>query len=230
MKKIAVIFLIFLSILAHNSNAADKVLENMDDVTAWMTFYYANPDPDNIIPAIRIILNDDKMISDRLHNIDIIHFFAAALQADKSRLPEIGRLVEEPWGDKKEFISKIVEAAEHFSAPPPDNPDNIDCLWAEFMATGKEDIIKKMLPVLMYSTSKIDVSAGFWSARGIHSQETALEILQNAANYSLIAHAARDDRVYEIINNEINSVNTGFLKAKLKNILADTAYYKKTAR
>ena len=202
----------------------------MDDVTAWMTFYYANPDPDNIVPALTIILNDDKVISDPLHKASIIHFFAAALQANKSKLPEIGKLVEEPWGDKKEFTNKIIEETEHFSSPVPDNPDDIECLWAEFMATGKEDIIKKMFPVLMYSPGRIDVSASFWESRGIRSDEVALEFLQGAANDSLVAHAAQDGRVYEIINKEIDGTKTGFLKAKLQNILADSAYSKKTAR
>lgn len=195
-----------------------------------MTSYYASPEPEKIIPALNVILNDNKVISDRIHNVDIIHFFAAALQADKSKLREISKLVEEPWGDKKEFINKILEEAEHFSSPIPNNPDAIDCLWAEFMATGKEDNIKKIFPVLMYSPSRIDVSAPFWDARGIHSAEVALEVLQDAANDSLIAHAAQDGRVYEIINNEINTTKSGFLKSKLKNILADTVYYKKTAK
>ncbi len=229
--KIANGAIVFLAILlcvqgAQGQNgAAKKTLTDYNDVTAWMRSYYADPDPNNIIPAITIVLNEEPVIKDDHKNGSVAHFFAAAIQADKSKLADINKLVDEPWGDKRKFVQRITDETNNFVSPAADNPDSIDCLWEEFTATGAEAPVKKIMKVL--DTNKVNMSLPFWTERGIHSDQTALEVLQEAAQESLIECAAGDKRVCDIINKEITAAKNAYYKAKLQNILSDAAQRKR---
>jgi hypothetical protein len=204
-----------------NGDAFKKKFNNTGDVEKWMQVYYQNPDAQSIVSAIKTVLADEELMKDHSRNIGMIHFFAAALQSNKSKLTEIGSLVEEPWGDKREFTRRIIDETENFKPAGSGNPEDIDCLWAEFMATGKDEPIKTIFKVLTYSPGRMDMSAPFWQARGIHLDETALEVMQDAARDSLVANAARDKYVYGILKSEAQASKSWYMKSKLQDILYD---------
>jgi len=206
-------------------SAAKRELSGYSDVTAWMASYYTDPDPGNIIPAVKITLSEDQIIKDDRKNRCVAHFFAAALQGQgKSMLADINKLVDEPWGAKRQFIQRITDEANNFVSPAANNPDNIDCLWAEFAATGADGPLKKIMQVLNFG--KVDISLPFWVERGIRTDSVALEILRDAAQESLVEHAAADKKICDIINKEIAVSKSALYKAKLQDILNDAAQRK----
>ena len=82
----------------------------------------------------------------------------------------------------------------------PNSPKDLDNLWAEFLATGKEEPVKKIIGVLSYPDKGENI------------------VLIGAAEWSLAANAKQHKEVREIIEKESRSA-TGELKNKLDNIL-----------
>jgi len=206
----------------HLDREEQKTFNSTVDVSRWMGLYYLNPDTNDIIPAIKFLLNEKQIIEDFVHNGAIIHFFASALQADKSTINDVKSLQKQTSGSQHVFLTRIINQAENFNSPTPKDSNDLDLLWSEFMAAGKAEPVKKIIKVLVYTSDDIDLSSLVWKELKVKSKELALAALKDSAEWSLASNAKYHKRVYEIIQKESIS-SQGKLKEKLKEILKKAA-------
>jgi len=200
-------------------NKSHKALNDFKDVSGWVTYYYKDLDLDNLVLAVKIVSNEDKIVNNLNHAWPVVHFFAAALQADKTKIDSIKTLMEQSGNKQQEFLRRVINEAENFKSIVPNDPNDLDCLWSEFMATGKEEPVQKILKTLSYTTQDIDLSSLVWRMEGISSKQQALAILKNAAIWSLTANARHHPRVYEILNKEMLETEDMALKKEISQIL-----------
>jgi len=200
-------------------NKSHKVLKDFNDAGELLTYYYKDPDPDNLVQAIKIISSEDKVVGNLDRAWPAVHFFATALQADKTKIDSIKVLMEESRDKQKEFLLRVINETENFKSIVPNDPNDLDCLWTEFMATGKEEPVGKILKTLFYTTEDIDLSSLVWRTEGISSKQQALDILKHAAAWSLTANARQHKRVYEILNKEMRETEDAALKEEIGRIL-----------
>ncbi|MDP2922203.1 MAG: tetratricopeptide repeat protein [Candidatus Omnitrophota bacterium] len=202
-----------------SENKVQRELKTMEDVAQWSTLYYQEPTVDNVIPALKIILEDKRILSDIDRAGSQIHLFAAILQNDKTKIAQVKDIAQQYTGNAKEFLLRVVQEAESFKSPYPKDPNDLDCLWGEFFATGSVEPIKKIISVLLYTEEDIDLSSLVWRKDGWTSKAQALFTLKHVAEWSLNSNAKQHKKVHDIIAQEGESTDNKFLKERLKVIL-----------
>ncbi len=226
----ATVAILTITAAAYPESGADLTgqdrFKSFEEASRWMTDYYKNPDPSGIIPAIKTILNEEAILNHALQDGSTMHYFAAILQSDKEKTEELKTILRRTSGAQNKFIGKIIQDAENFKSPYPNDAKDLDFLWAEFLATGKEEPIKKIIQTLTYVPQEIDLSSGFWKEKNVTSPEMALALLQDAAEWSLASNAKQHKKVYEIINNEIEATTDNALKEKLGYVLRQSEKFK----
>lgn len=167
----------------------------------FMTYYYINPDPGRLIQALKFLLTQDSVIAHTGHFRSIGHFFAAAAYKDKNIIRQIKKLKSVFPGIRRKRIVQIVNDAENFRSPEPMVPADLDMLWSEFMATGDEAPVKKIIAAL----------AGPDTGRNI--------LLIGAAEWSLASNGVQHERVRMALENEALSA-AGVFKDRITRILS----------
>jgi len=198
-------------------------LKTMDDVGKWVAFYYQHKDNNNFIPALKIVLEEESIYKDIDHANPVIHFFAILLKDNKTLLPEIKNLSQQYSGNAQGMLLKIIKEAENFKSPVPKDPNDLDCFWSEFFATGSPEPVKKIISVITYTENDIDLSSLVWQKMGITSKEMALKLLQSTAGWSLNSNAQQHKKVHEIIEIESRNTENEDLKIKLTAVLEKKA-------
>ena len=195
-----------ISIDAQHSNPVpdDKVIEGltMKDAGEFISYYYRNPQPARLILILKFILTQQKFMNEPGHLGPIKHFFATLASDDTKILEELNSLLSRYSGTQKEFLNSIIVEAKNFKSPEPDSPTNLDNLWAEFMASGRPEPVKKIISVLWYPAQGQNI------------------LLIAAAQWSLTSNAAQHQRVFEIIKKESFEANSA-IKEKLQKVLID---------
>ena len=135
-----------------------------------------------MVPALKIVSSEEKITGNLDRAWPIVRFFSAALQDNKTKIASIKTLMDASRNSQREFLLWIINEAENFKPIVPSDPNNLDCLWAEFMATGKDEPVEKILKTLSYTTQNIDLSSLVWRTEGISSKQQALEILKDAVH------------------------------------------------
>lgn len=174
---------------------------SMEDINKFTTYYYLNPQPDKLIRTLKFFLNQEQMLTDPIHLGPMEHLVATVAHEDKAVLNSLKLLKGQYSGMQNQSIGRIIDQAENFISPNPDSAKNLDYLWAEFFATGKDEPVKKIISVLNYSAR--DLEAG---------------LLIGTAEWSLASNAKEHKKVYGIIQMEyIDSKDKA--REKLLNIL-----------
>lgn len=194
-------------------------LKTEEDAGKWLTFYYQHKDTNNVIPALKILLRDKEKTEDLDHASPVIHLFAAILKDNPSLISQVNDLAGQYTGNQKELLLKTVEEAENFRSPFPRDPNDLDCLWSEFLVSGEPRPVKKIISVLTYMENDMDLTSLVWRRMKIDSREMALKLLQGTAGWSLNSNAKQHKKVYDVIEQEIQTTNNPDLKEKLMAVL-----------
>jgi hypothetical protein len=165
-------------------------LAEYKDVT---TYYYKDPQPQKLISVLRAVLSQKELISDNVHFGPFAHLCATVAHYDNIFLENLILFKDNYSGIQREVLEGIARDAEKFYSPEPDSPANLDYLWAEFLATGNEEPVKKIISVLDYKKPE--------------NESTDTDMLKalvfGAARWSLASNANQHKRVYEIIQKEL---------------------------
>ncbi|MFH1622212.1 MAG: hypothetical protein ABIA97_03730 [Candidatus Omnitrophota bacterium] len=176
-----------------------------DDMNKFTTYYYRNKQPDKLISILKFMLTQEEMIVDTVHFGSAAHLFATVAHNERVFMNSLIKLKDSYSGMQRNMIEKIIKEAENFISPLPNSPKDLDYLWAEFLATGKAEPIKKIISVL-----------------GLSDDNAKNILLIGAAQWSLVSNAKQHSKVYEIIKEEFASAQDK-LKEKLETILQRSA-------
>lgn len=171
-----------------------------DEIDPFISKYYLHPQSDKLIKVLRFFLSQDLILNDHTHFDPLEHFFATVANRDSAVLESIKSLKTQYSDKQREALNKIIDQAENFKSPEPTSARNLDFLWSEFMANGREETIKKIIGTLEYPAVGDNL------------------LIIGAAKWSLASNANKHQRVYEIIQKESVSA-TGKLKKELEGIM-----------
>ncbi len=212
MKKNIVFLVIALVASAHavfaemdtsNKSAQPESITSMQDPASFMTFYYQKKNVVLVVPALEYLINlNDFMKEDNTHLKPSQHFFAAIGHEDPAVLEQIKGLKGKYSGLPAKIISEIIQESESFISPEPRSLKDLDYLWSEFMATGDDVSVRKIIDLL-----KLDPK---------HNMEMIGMI--SAAQWSLLSNGVQHEKVHEIIKSEAIS-SDGSVKERLNAIL-----------
>jgi tetratricopeptide (TPR) repeat protein len=113
-----------------------------------ITHYYRNPQPDRLIPLLESVLKQKRLISHPGYFGPFVHFFATVIQGNVSKLEELKSIQNNFSGESREAINKIIIEAENYKPVELGSPEDLEYLWAEFEATGRKDIIERIMKVV----------------------------------------------------------------------------------
>lgn len=176
-----------------------------------LTYYYQNPQPAKLFSVLKVCLSDNDLLSDQMRLNPIIHLFATAAHRNKTFLNNLMTLRNSYSGLERQVLDDIINSANRFQSPAPNSPIALDYLWAEFVITGEETPVKKIISVLDYRYKKID-------DRKFTDGDVNQVLVYGAARWSLAANAKQNRRVYDIIQREFASAQ-GNRKQNLEEIL-----------
>lgn len=128
--------------------ALNKEGLSYEDVDTFFYHYYLNPQPDKLIKVLKFFLSQHSILTDNVHFGPLEHLFATVACRDSAVLDILKNLKKQYSGKQKESLNRIIDQAENFKSPEPNSARNLDFLWCEFIATGKEEPIKKIIYVL----------------------------------------------------------------------------------
>lgn len=192
-------------------------LKTTQDVSQWATFYYQHKDAHLLIPAMKILL-DNQDISEN-HGATLTHLFAAILRENPSFVPQVRDLASQYTGHEKDLVLETLKEAQDFQSPPPTDPGALDCLWSEFLVMGDARPVKKIISVFSYTAKDMDVSTPAWRNLKVDSPVMALKLLQGSAEWSLRSNAKQHKKVHDIIEEVFNATDRQDLREKLTAIL-----------
>jgi len=200
----AMVFTVSTSALSQPTSDFEATLAqhgiSIEDFDRMTTYYYQNPQPNKLISVVQVMLTQDEFLTDDKHFGPFAHLIATVAQDEPRVLSRLKDLRTSYAGPQRNAIEQIIREGEDFTTRPPDSPTHLDDLWAEFIATGREGPVKKIISALGYP-------------------ETGLQILLvGAAEWSLTSNAKRHKKVHAIIEQEAMSAS-GQVKEKLDDIL-----------
>lgn len=166
------------------------------------TYYYRDPLPGKLVKCLKALLAQESFIMDAPHFMPTAHLVGTAAHFDPVLLKDLKDLEKEYTGTRKDRVAEIIAQAENFESPPPRSANMLDYLWGEFIATGKDSPVVKIISVLDDYPSK----------------DLEKQMVQRAAVWSLTANAKQHDKVYSIIREEA-IIATGPQKEILEEIL-----------
>lgn len=184
---------------------ASKQELSMEDIDKFITHYYLNPQPEKLIQVLKFFLSQEQLLTDAVHFGPMEHLFATAARENKAVLSSLRALKGQYLGIQRESIDKILYQAENFISPDPHTAQDLDYLWVEFFATGREDSVKKIISALVYPPNNLEA-----------------RIVAGAAEWSLTSNAGQHKKVYEIIQTEYIISKAGKIREILGNILQKT--------
>ena len=172
-----------------------------DEIEWYLSFYHENPETDKLIPMFKCLLREPKLITNRDYVEFVTYFFAAAIQGKEAFINSFEAIKEEFRGAEKQLVERIISNAKKFKSPEQITLKDINLLWIEFMATGEETPIKKLIKILDLPETKYN------------------KILINSAMKSIILNAPRFSIVKKILE-DVYRDSQEKQKDQIKNTLA----------
>jgi len=218
-----VLVLIMLPVLpAYSYLDMDSLLNDLnkegltfDDYQQCVTYYYLNPDPDKLIRVFKADISNDYRVTDVGSFMAFKHFIATVAYNDEKFLEKLKGLEGQYSGVQQEAIQKILKHLEDYESPLPDCAIHLDYLWVEFMATGDEKPVKKIIDALNLPYNK--------NKKNPTDRDLDDAITKYSAKWSLRSNAEQHKKVLEIIEKEAQSAK-GPLKKELEEILSDVSH------
>ncbi|MBY0358107.1 MAG: hypothetical protein K2W82_08910 [Candidatus Obscuribacterales bacterium] len=199
--------------ISASAKQGPKAIENLDDLKAWMTFYYLHPQPELTVQAINFADKENLFQGNSLAPLQAFFSRVFAQNPDKIKaifsetkaVKDTSRsfILSAIWGSdskeggellntlanqlpekaKNEFLKEISKKAPAPEAMPIDSPDVLDMLWACFSASGNEKYVKRIMTVLPGDKENKDLNK---------------MLLASAAKWSLASNAEQHPKVMEI--------------------------------
>jgi len=190
----------------------------LDDFQKYTTYYYKNPDPDKLLLITKAFTSQDRYISNPEGFSAFKHFVASVAYNNTGFVSKLKELGKTSSGTQQLAMEKILGHLDNYQSPLADCTIYLDYLWAEFMATGSEEAVRKIISVL-------DI---YVDRNNKHPTEQDLEdaILKNSAKWSLKSNAEQHEKVYRIVEQEAETA-TGIRKQELEEILGSIAENKR---
>jgi len=185
---------------------------SLKEFEKFTTYYYQNPDPEKLTAILKAYLAQEKLMGDKIHSMPFIHLIATAAHNDSSLLSNLKTIESDYSGLAKEFIAEIIYQAENFNSPKPISAFHLDYLWAEFLATGDEKPVKKIISVLDYQETE--------KGKKLTEEDVNKALTFGAARWSLGSNAQQHEKVYKLIRKEA-ILGSGRLKKELDAIIAN---------
>jgi tetratricopeptide (TPR) repeat protein len=171
-----------------------------EDFYIAANFYYMKPNPVKLISSLKILLSQEGFLSDSKHLLPFGHFIATVGHNNPLFLKILIDTKDQYFGLSRNFIQKIIEEAKDFRSPNPDTPMNLGYLWGEFIATGDQAPVMKIISVLSLPQEEKNTS------------------LLTVAEWSLLANTYQHQRLFDIIKQAALSANAP-AKEKLDKIV-----------
>ena len=128
-----------------------------------------------------------------------------------ANIPAQNECIQSLFGLSEADRKKVLGAARHAPlARPPTNPNDLDMLWATFMATGSELAVNRIIDVL-----------GRPSPEKGEPGSIEMLLLKGAAKWSLSSNIRQHRRVAEITNAR-RAVESGPLRKELDEVIEKT--------
>jgi hypothetical protein len=214
-----------------------KEISSVDSLSRWMTYYYANPQPELLVPALLFADKEGLLKGD---TVAPLQAFAARVMAQNpgkvkewftklGPMSEIGKTVVLTsiwWSNTKEgkelldtVASGLTEKSksefrEQVNSAPPtvetmeiSSPDILDMLWASFSATGDTKYVTRLMTVLPWGRPD--------------AKDLPKMLIASAARWSLISNINQHARVKECCESTLNTNSD--LKPYLEKVLAEAA-------
>lgn len=196
------------------SSRPAKLIDNVATLSEWMTYYYKNPQPELMVPALLFADKQGLLQGDAAAPMQAFtsRVFAANPEKVKEWFTQLGPLSEAgktlvitaiwwsntkegkelldtitaqlPDKPKAEFKKQIDKSPPELEKMDIESPDVLDMLWACFSATGDEKYVKRLLTVLSWSSTD--------------SKDLPKMLIVNAAHWSLMSNIEQHARVREI--------------------------------
>lgn len=149
-------------------------------------YYYRNKDSDNLIVYVSALLQDPLFLANSQQVAYFARFFSAALHEDPKKIDQILSFKNTVGEAEAEWLDLVSAGARNFEILQPDTADNIELLWADFMATGDSEVVKRILTVLALPPG---------------GENTALI---NKAEISLFLNSLKNNDIEDIVKKEGN--------------------------
>ncbi len=192
------LILVAISVSFHRLGAINSKRQGLED--EWITYYYRHPQPGNLIPRLEFLLQKRRQIGHPAYFGPLAHFVSTIIQEDRNRLEGLKLLRDRSSGKVKEAVARIIVESENYKPVDLRYPADLELLWSEFKATGKEEIVEKIVKIM----NPTDVSG-----------ETEL---CHAAKDFLVLKATLHYEVYNLLNKK-DSSSDGRMKEELKEVL-----------
>lgn len=149
------------------ASAAAAPFESEEELNRWLAFYYTNPEPRRVVPAIRA-LSEFGDLSSRPDQRDLAYFFAEVFRANPDRLSAwVEALAGLPPEDRMTIAGALRLA---------DTPESLDALralaetaegdWREAMLSLEEQPAMRIRDMPITTIGVIDVCVAAFSASG----------------------------------------------------------------
>ncbi|NQS90176.1 hypothetical protein HQ584_10350 [Patescibacteria group bacterium] len=182
-----------------------------EDYNEITLYYYKNPQPDKLISVLKMNLTEEEFLADKIHFSLFAYFISTVAHDNRDFLEKLKEIKPDLPQPQKNALAGIISEAENFKSATPSSPFDLDYLWVEFIATGKEKPIRKIISVLDYPTPEK-------SKTGLTDIDVNTALLISSAQWSLGSNAEQHEKVNEILKDEFVYAS-GIRRERLEKIL-----------
>ncbi len=140
------VVLIVVAILLHAYMGNASKRQGAED--EQITYYYRQSQPKSVVPILKSVISRKDLIAKHTDLPRLIHFFAAALQENSNDLEELRNLHQNLSGQSAELIKKVLAEAQNYHPVEVKSPEDLELVWSEFKATGREGIIEGLIKMM----------------------------------------------------------------------------------
>jgi hypothetical protein len=216
-----------------------------DELGAWLQRYYLSPDPAQLLPALRIATNDEKMRTMSIVGIFFISALKGSTPAANEILQELGYeqrpvqvyalpLLFQAGYKIDQFPSSETVSIASAILPNPYNttPDSglmsrLDMLWSIFAATGEFKPVKAVVDFLQWRDDYVNLKKALDAGeKPTEMSENVMKaVIYRGAGWSLKSLVRSDGLVADYIDFLKASVETPtLLKAELQTLATNPAF------
>jgi tetratricopeptide (TPR) repeat protein len=170
-----------------------------------ITYYYRDPQPNELIPILESVLREKDAISNSKRVRPLVHFFATAMRKNKNKVKDLRTLQQKYSGEARRVIQTLIEEANHYHPADLKSAGDLELLWSEYKATGKREIIERLMKVISETTP------------------SGANHLRDPVKQFLIKMAPHHFEVYEILRKRSESSGIGEIVSIINRFAFDPA-------
>lgn len=126
----------------------------LEDFQTVTNFYYKKPKANTLLSVVKVVISQQEFLDDAQSAAAFAHFVATVARSNSFFLDSLKNLSDLSFGRGKDYLKLIIQETEAYKSPEADSPLNIEKLWGEFIATGQEAPVVKIMDVLAAPASE----------------------------------------------------------------------------